>query len=92
MEYHGKFEHTLGRIHHISIMSIIDICYTFFRLVIQTLSPTLPGFQGLNIFILYLSSRPHKPIFILLVLIMYQISSDLHVVVLKFNTTQPIIV
>ena len=27
MEYHGKFGHTLGRIKHISLMSIIDICY-----------------------------------------------------------------
>ena len=25
MEYHGKFGHTLGRIQHITIMSIIDI-------------------------------------------------------------------
>ena len=25
MEYHGKFEHTLGRIQHVDIMSIIDI-------------------------------------------------------------------
>ena len=23
MEYHGKFGHTLGRIHHIALMSII---------------------------------------------------------------------
>ena len=28
MEYHGKFEHTLGRIQHISLMSRIETCYT----------------------------------------------------------------
>ena len=28
MEYHGNFGHTLGRIQQISLMSIIDICYT----------------------------------------------------------------
>ena len=27
MEYHGKFGYTLGRIQHIALMSIIDICY-----------------------------------------------------------------
>ena len=26
MEYHGKFGHTIGRIQHIDIMSIIGIC------------------------------------------------------------------
>ena len=33
------------------------------RLVIQTLAPTLPCFQGINFCIQYLASRPHKPIF-----------------------------
>ena len=31
MEYHDKFEHTVIRIQHISIMSIIDIFYTVFH-------------------------------------------------------------
>ena len=26
IEYYGKFGHTIGRIQHISLMSIIDIC------------------------------------------------------------------
>ena len=32
MEYNGKFGHTIGRIQHISLMIIIDICYTAFHL------------------------------------------------------------
>ena len=48
MEYHGKLRHTIGRMQHISLMSIIDICYTIFRLATQTVSPTLPGLQGIN--------------------------------------------
>ena len=47
MEYHGKFGHTLGRI-HVSCMSIIDIFYTACHLKIQTAVPTLPGFQGIK--------------------------------------------
>ena len=27
MEYNGKFGHNIGRIQHIDLMSIIDICY-----------------------------------------------------------------
>ena len=63
MKYHGKFGHTLGRIHQISIMIRIDICYTDYHLVTQTVAPTIPGFQGLNIRIQYLDIHPHKPIF-----------------------------
>ena len=63
MEYHGKFGHTLGRIHHIALMSRIDIFYATYRLETQTVAPTLPGFQGIKRFVQYLDSRPHKPIF-----------------------------
>ena len=62
MEYHRKFGHTLGRIQHIYIMSRISICYTSYRLEIQTVAPTLPGFQGLKCCIQYHSSHPHKSI------------------------------
>ena len=63
MEYNGKFWHTLGRIQNIAIMRIIEICYTACRLVTQTVAPTLPVLQGLNICIKYLDSHPHKLIF-----------------------------
>ena len=36
MEYHGKFGHTLGSIQHISLMIRIEICYTDFPLLTQT--------------------------------------------------------
>ena len=44
-------------------MITIDICYTFWRLVTQTVSPAYPGFQGLKHCVKYLNSRPHKRIF-----------------------------
>ena len=63
MGYHGEFGHTLGQIQHIYIMRIIDICYTYFRLVNQTVAHNLPGFQVPKGCIQYLDSNPHKPIF-----------------------------
>ena len=63
MEYYGKFGHTLVRIQHIDIMSRIDLCYANCHLATQTVSPTLPGFQGIKQFVQYLASHPHKPIF-----------------------------
>ena len=63
MEYHGKFGHTLGRIQHISLMIIIDLCYATCCLDTQTVAPTLPGFQGIKQCVQYLDSHPHKPIF-----------------------------
>ena len=63
MDYHGKFGHNLGRIHHIALMSRTDICYTFCHMVTQTVVPNLPGFQGIKRCIQYLASQPHKPIF-----------------------------
>ena len=63
MEYHGKFVHTLGRIHHIALMSRIKLFYSTYRLATQTVSPTLPGFQGIKRCVQYLDSQPHKPIF-----------------------------
>ena len=63
MEYHGKFGHTLERIHNIDIMSRIHICYTACCLENQTVAPILTGFQGLKQCIQYMSSKPHKLIF-----------------------------
>ena len=63
MEYHVKFEHTIGRIHHISIIIRIGIFYTACCLGTQNVAPTLPGFQGLKCYIQYLDSHPLKPIF-----------------------------
>ena len=55
MEYHGKFGHTIGRIQHITIMSIIEIWYTANRLETQNVLPTLPGFQVIKRWIKYLA-------------------------------------
>ena len=44
-------------------MSRIDLCYTTCHLATQTVSPTLPGFQGIKRCAQYLASHPHKPIF-----------------------------
>ena len=44
MGYHGKLRHTIGRIQHIALMSIIDICYATCCLSTQTVAPTIPGF------------------------------------------------
>ena len=49
MEYHGKFGHTIFRVHHIDIMSRIDIVYTAFRLGNHTMATTVTGFQGLKL-------------------------------------------
>ena len=89
MEYHGKFGHTIGRIQHIYLMSRIDICYTTCCLETQTVSPTLPDFQGIKRCIQCLDSHPHKLIFILLIIMMTQILSDLHGVGINLNSTQP---
>ena len=89
MEYPVKFGHTLEKIQHITLMSRIGICYETFRLATQTVAPTLPGFQGIKSCVQYLASYPHNLSFILLILIMYQMSSGLHGVVIKLNTTQP---
>ena len=59
----GKFEHTIGRIQHIALMSRIDRCYATCNLATQTVAPTLPGFQGTKRYVQYLYSHPHKPIF-----------------------------
>ena len=63
MEYHGKFGHTLGRIQHISLMSIINICCVTCHLTSQTVALNLPGFQGIKHCFQYLASHPHKHIF-----------------------------
>ena len=63
MQYHVKFVHNLGRIQHIALMSIIDICYATCRLATQTVAPTLSGFQVIKRCVQYLPSHPHKYIF-----------------------------
>ena len=62
MEYHGKYGHTLGRIQHIALMSIIDLCFATCLLTTQTVAPTIPGLQGIIQYVKYLASHPHKPI------------------------------
>ena len=58
----GKFEYNLGRMQHISIIIRVDICYATCRLKTQTVAPTLPGFQVINICVQYLYIHPHKTI------------------------------
>ena len=60
--HNGKFGHTLGRIKHISLMSIIEYFYATCRLSTKTFSSTLPGFQGIKYCVKYLSINPHKSI------------------------------
>ena len=63
MEYHVECGHTIGRIQHIYIMSIIYLFYTTCRLATQTVAPNIPGFHGIKSSVQYLYSHPHKPIF-----------------------------
>ena len=89
MEYHRKFGHTLGRIQHISLMSIIGI---FMQPDVY-----LPKLWHLSYLVSKVSSDVFNiwlftninPYFILITLMMYQISLGLHGVGIKFNTTQP---
>ena len=73
-------------------MSRIENFYTACHRVTKNLTPTLPGFQGLKRCIQHMASHPHKHIFILLITMIDQMSSDLHVVRNMLKTTQPIIV
>ena len=61
--YHENFAQNLFQIHHITLMSRIDICYIACRLETQTLAPTVPIFQCLKLCIRYQASHPHEPIF-----------------------------
>ena len=63
MEYHEKFGHNIGRIQHIALMSIIDICYATYCLSTQTVVRTIHIFLYIKICIKYLVSHSHKPIF-----------------------------
>ena len=63
MEYHGNFGHARGRIQLIALMSIIDLCYATSCIDTQTVSPNLPGFQGIKCWVQYMASHTHKPIF-----------------------------
>ena len=68
-------------------MSRIDLCYETCSIATQTVAPTLPYFQGIKRCVQYLASHPHKTIFILLIIMMDQMSSGLHRVEIKLNTT-----
>ena len=63
MEYHGKFGHNLERIQHNDLMSRIHISYATCCLETQTMTPTIPGFQGINCCVQYMDSNSHKQIF-----------------------------
>ena len=89
MEYHGKIGHALGRIQRTDLMSRIHIFCANCRLATQTLAPNLPNLQGIKRCVQYLDSHPHKPIFILLIIMMDKISSKLHGLGIMLNTTQP---
>ena len=89
MEYHGKFGHKLGSIQHIALMSRIDLCCETCLLVTQTVSPNLPGFQGIKLCVQYLASHPHQPIFYPYNFMLNQMSSGLHGVEIKLKTTKP---
>ena len=62
MEYYGKFGHTLGKIQHIALMSISDLCYATCWLATKIMAPTLPGFKGIKLCVKCLASHPHKTI------------------------------
>ena len=63
IEYRGKFRHTIGRINHISMTIRIEIFYTACSLVTQTVVTNFPVFKGLDRYIQYMDTYPHKPIF-----------------------------
>ena len=88
MQYHGKFGHTLERIQHIALISRIDLCYATCSLATQNVAPTLPGFQGIKQCVQYLASHPCIPIFYPSNSYDGSISSGLHGVEIKLNTTQ----
>ena len=92
MDYNVKFVHTLGKIQHISLMGIIDICYKTYCLETQNVAPTLPGFQGIKIFFDIWLFTHINPSFIIIIIMMAQMPSDLHGVGIKLKTTQLIIV
>ena len=70
-------------------MSRIDLLYVTCCLATQTVAHTLPGFQGIKRCVKYLASHPHKSIYYPSIIMMDQMSSGLHGVEIKFNTTQP---
>ena len=69
----------------------IDICYAPCCIETQTVSPTLSGLQFIKRCVQYLSSHLKKTYFILLMIMMDQISQDLYGVGIKLKTTQHII-
>ena len=92
MEYLGNFGNTLGMIQHISLIIIVDVFYATCHLATQTAAPNIPGFQSINHSVCILLVTHINPYFIFLIIMMAQMSSYLHGVVIKLKTTQPIIV
>ena len=92
MESHGTFGHTIVRLQNISIMSRTEICYITCCLETQTVAPTISGLQCIKRFVQYQYNHPYKAILYLLILMMDQISSDLHIVGIQLKNTQHIIV
>ena len=92
MEYHEIFVYTLGRIQHIALMSRIDI---FMKPVVQQTKlwqpPYLVSKASIDVFNIWLVIQI-KQYFILLLIMRDQMSSELHVVGINFNTTRPRIV
>ena len=63
MEYYGKFGHTLGWIHNIDIMVMIEICYIALCLGTRTVAPPITSFQSIKRCIQCMDGLSHKPIF-----------------------------
>ena len=89
MEYYGKFGQTFRRIQHIDNMIITEICSTACRLGGRNVAYNIPGFKYHKCCIQYMASHPHKPIFIIMIIVMDQISSYLHVVWVNLKASKP---
>ena len=63
MKCHEQFGDTNWRIQHVSLKSIIDLCYATCPIATQTLTPTLPSYQLIKGCIQYMASHPHNTIF-----------------------------
>ena len=63
MGNHENFGHTLGRIQHIALISIIYSCFKACFIAIHTVAPTLNSFQFIKHCVQYLDIHPHKHIF-----------------------------
>ena len=87
IEYHGKFGHTLGRIQHIALVIIIDISTQpivykpkLWHIILSVSNVSSAMFDICLI-------NHVNPSFTLLIIMIAQISSDLHIVGVNFNNT-----